>query len=189
MQQRLQEIVSCLEAERARLLAAADGVPRERWRESPSERRWSTAEVLEHLRLSEDRIARLVWKLGKQARRDGHVPLETSTSSMLASLDHVLDGRGIVDRSVPRIAPEFVRPAGDIDVEAVVRGLAESRAALLGGIALVDGLALEQMRWMHPALGELNLYQYILFVAQHEARHAMQVAEIGATLAEHAASG
>src|SRR5262245_29902104 len=129
MHRRLQDLVTCLEAERAGLLAAGDRVPRERWTESPSEGRWSIAEVLEHLRLSEDRIARLVWKLGKQARRDGHVPLETSTSSMLTSLDHVLDGRGIIDRSVPRIAPEFVRPAGVVDAEVVVSGLAESRAA------------------------------------------------------------
>jgi hypothetical protein len=46
----------------------------------------------------------------------------------------------------------------------------------------VDGLALGALRWAHPALGELDLYQYILFIGQHEARHARQIVEIGELL-------
>ncbi len=35
----------------------------------------------------------------------------------------------------------------------------------------------------HRIFGEMNFYQWIVFAGSHEARHAAQVAEIGATLA------
>jgi hypothetical protein len=35
----------------------------------------------------------------------------------------------------------------------------------------------------HPVLGPIDLYQWILFVAVHEARHTAQIREIAAALA------
>ncbi|MDB4886632.1 MAG: hypothetical protein JWN79_2070, partial [Gemmatimonadetes bacterium] len=45
-------------------------------------------------------------------------------------------------------------------------------------IAAADGLALQSVRHAHPRLGDIDLYQWILFIGQHEARHVPQVAEI-----------
>ncbi|MEA2712972.1 MAG: hypothetical protein QOK27_933, partial [Gemmatimonadales bacterium] len=39
--------------------------------------------------------------------------------------------------------------------------------------------ALGGLTFSHPLLGSLDLYQWILFVGQHEARHAAQIAELG----------
>jgi hypothetical protein len=46
-----------------------------------------------------------------------------------------------------------------------------------------DGLALSQVGFPHPALGTLNLYQWLLFSAGHHARHAAQIREIATQLA------
>ena len=43
-------------------------------------------------------------------------------------------------------------------------------------------VALGDIRHAHPALGEMNLYQWALWIAGHEARHAAQVREIAAQL-------
>ena len=59
-----------------------------------------------------------------------------------------------------------------------------ARAALLSG----DGLALEQVVQPHPALGPINLYRWLLFEGSHEARHTLQVREIGAALSKTAAA-
>jgi hypothetical protein len=34
----------------------------------------------------------------------------------------------------------------------------------------------------HPLVGMLNLYQWILFVGQHEGRHSEQIRDIGRSL-------
>ena len=180
MHPRLQELTTYLDAQRAAVLAASATVPTDRWMEKPSESAWSVSEVLEHLRKSEEGVVRLIFKLGKQARATG-ARSETETSSVLGSLNGFLGGRGVIDRTVRREAPEMVRP-GPVVPQQVVDGLNRTRDDLYKAIALVDGIALGDLHWIHPALGDLNLYQYILFVGQHEARHAMQVEEIGHAL-------
>lgn len=181
MHPRLQELTTYLDAQRAAVLAASATVPVDRWTEKPTDGAWSVSEVLEHLRKSEEGVVRLVFKLGKRARASG-ARSETETSSVLGSLDDFLGGRGVIDRTVRREAPDMVRPGGPVDPQQVVDGLTRTRDDLYKAIALVDGIALEDLHWIHPALGDLNLYQYILFVGQHEARHALQLEEIGHAL-------
>lgn len=182
MHPRIQELMTYLDAQRAAVFAAAGAVKVDRWTETAADGAWSVTEVLEHLRKSEEGIVRLVFKLGKQARASGTVRAETETSSMLSSLDQMFGGRGVIDRAIRREAPEMVRPSAPVEPQSVVDGLSRTREDLCKAIGLVDGLALEDMRWTHPLFGELNLYQYILFVGQHEARHALQIAEIGQAL-------
>ena len=40
----------------------------------------------------------------------------------------------------------------------------------------------------HPVLGPLNIYQWVLFNGSHEARHTLQVREIGSALNSAAAA-
>ena len=187
MHPRLQELMTYLDAQRAAVMAAAGAVPVERWTEQPASGRWSVTQVLEHLRRGEEGVVRLVFKLGKSARASGSAREETETSSLLGALDHMFGGRGIIDRAVRREAPPELRPDQSPEPQAVVDGLAKTRQDLYSAVSLVDGLALGDLRWSHPLLGDLNLYQYILFVGQHEARHALQITEIGDALAATAA--
>jgi hypothetical protein len=50
----------------------------------------------------------------------------------------------------------------------------------------VDGLALGRVTRAHPTLGPLNRYQWVLFVGQHEARHAAQLQDIARQLVTQA---
>jgi hypothetical protein len=76
-------------------------------------------------------------------------------------------------------APDTVAPRGDRTAAQALAALAVSREALLAAIRTGNGLALGELTFVHPLLGSLDLYQWILFVGQHEARHAEQIAEIG----------
>ena len=182
MHPRLQELMTYLDAKRAAVMAASGAVPVDRWTERPPRGGWSIAEVLEHLRKGEEGLVRLVFKLGKQAHASGTARRENETSSVLGSLDDFMDGRGVIDRSYRREAPPEAWPNGPLDPQTVVNGMSRTREDLYKAVSLVDGLALGDLRWTHPLLGTLDLYQYILFVGQHEARHALQIAEIGAAL-------
>ena len=182
MHQRLAELTEYLAQQRRAVLSAASAVPSELWTERPGPGRWSISHILEHLHRVERSATGVVSKRIAKAREAGH-PAETETSSVLGTLERF----GVSDRrGRPLIAPEIVDPAEAPDRETVEKRLAESRAGLLAAIESGDGLALGEIRHTHLRFGELNLYEWILFVAEHERRHAEQVAETAAGFAPSA---
>jgi hypothetical protein len=173
MHPRLTELLAYLDAQRARVRGAANRLPRDRWGIRPSPDKWSVADVYWHLQRVERGVAKLIAKRATEARAVGH-PTEEHTTSMIGALD----GRGVEDRSRPLTAPTQVSPPEPVDPAEVERQLEESRAMLRAAIADADGLALGSITHVHPVLGEINLYQWILFVGHHEARHADQIDEV-----------
>ena len=75
-----------------------------------------------------------------------------------------------------------VAPRGKYSAAQGLAGLVESRQALLSALTAADGLALDEITQPHPLFGTLNLYQWVLFVGQHEARHTAQIREIAGRL-------
>lgn len=181
MQPRLSEIAQYVDAQRASLLAAAQPLPEPEWATRPQPDQWSVSDVFEHLHRVERGCARLIAKLATEARAAGHPP-ELESESVMGSLDHAK----LLDRDRKLTAPERVAPEGGWSRDAALTALAESRASLHAAIAEADGLALGSIRAEHARLGEIDLYQWILFVGQHEARHVSQVVEIVRTLRERA---
>ena len=177
MHRRLTELVEYLDAARAAVLEAADAVPADRFTERPAPDRWSAAELLEHLARVESGCARVIAKRAASARAAG-LGAEREDSSVLGALD----GRPVRDRNHKLIAPEIVTPAGGFTRERSFEAMSASRAELRRAIEEADGLALGEVRHPHVVLGELDLYQWILFVAQHEERHLAQLREISEQL-------
>ena len=178
MHPRLAEIVRYADERRAALEATALGLPYERWGERPAPDAWSVAQVFDHLHLSESGVARLLAKRIARAKEAGLGP-ERSDESLL----HALDFFPVVG-GPKRQAPEIVVPRPDARAPEVHDALRRSRADLHAALREGDGLALGEVTATHAALGELNLYQWVLFVGEHERRHARQVREIAARLAD-----
>lgn len=170
--QRLAEIVKYADDRRADLESAVAGLAYERWSERPTTESWSVAQVFDHLHLSESGTARLLAKRIARAKEAGLGP-ERSDESVLGGLDFfpVVDGP-------KRQAPEIVVPRADARAPDVHDALRRSRGDLHAALREGDGLALGEVTATHPALGVINVYQWVLFVGQHEARHTRQVAEI-----------
>jgi len=173
MHRRLTELVEYADTTRAALLDVAATVPADRFTERPAPERWSAAELLEHLARVESGCARVIAKRATGAREAGVGP-ESDDSSMLGALD----GRPVRDRSRKLQAPELVAPAGGFSRERSLEALIASREELRRAIAVADGIELREVRHPHVVLGELDLYQWILFVGQHEERHLPQLEEI-----------
>lgn len=173
MHPRLTELVHYADAQRAALLAAAAALPDARWSERPAPDVWAVSDVCEHLHRVERGCARLIAARAAEAQAANH-SAETSTSTVLDRLD----AARITDRSTPVQAPDRVAPEGGWTRSAALDALARSRAELHAAMQAADGLALETVRAEHPRLGDIDLYQWMLFVAQHEARHVPQVTEI-----------
>jgi hypothetical protein len=178
MHPRLTELREYVDAQRSALLLAASTLPRERWTERPADSRWSMAELFEHLYKVEHSCARVIARGAADARAAGH-PMETDEHSVLGTLD----GAGLRDRTRRLEVPERVAPAGGWSPQEALDKLAASRAELHDAIRSGDGLALGSVYQTHARLGEIDLYRWILFVAEHEARHVQQAAEIAEQLA------
>lgn len=173
MHPRLSEIATYVDAQRDALLAAVRDLPDERWPVRPAPDQWSVSEVCEHLHRVERGSARLIAMRAAEARAAGHAA-ETDASSVMRCLDFA----SLTDRSRRLDAPARVAPEGGWTRAAALAALAGSRSELHAAIAAADGLALQGVRHAHPRLGEIDLYQWVLFIGQHEARHLSQVVEI-----------
>ena len=170
MHPRIAELLTYVQLQRVALFDAVGFIPeplRDRRIDADT---WSVAEVLEHLYLVESGIAHLFTRTLERAKAAGLAP-ESDVGSVLATLDTLR----LTDRSRRMNAPELVMPRGELTAAQGTVGLTESRQALIFALRAADGLALGQVTRVHPTVGPLNLYQWVLFVGQHEVRHAGQL--------------
>lgn len=170
---RLEEISEHLAETRAAVLTAVHDVPPARRDVRPTPDRWSVGEILEHLAKVETGVARLVAKRAAEARASG-LALETETSSVLGKFD----ASRIPARDAGLQSPPMVAPASGVNTADAIGALGSSRAALREAMTAANGLALGQIVHPHPVVGTIDLYQWLVFVAVHEARHAEQIREI-----------
>lgn len=179
MHPRIQELVDHIAAHRREVYAAVAAVPENLRERRPAPGRWSVAEVLEHLSLIERRVAaRLSAEV--TAARANNVGSDTETSSVVASFQHI---ERVTDRRNKLVSPEATRPTGTLDAQASARALTESRAVMLSALQNADGVALGGLMQVHPVLGTLSMYHWIVALGLHDARHAAQIREVGELLA------
>ena len=180
MHPRIKEVLEYLDTTRFELGKAVDDVPATRREERPQTDRWSAAEVLEHLSIVESRIVQMI--AGKiAAAKDAGLGPEVEASPVLDSINRAR----ITDRSRRVTAPDMIQPQSAGDAASVWSALQQSRASLREAILAGDGLALSEVTQQHPVLGLINLYQWIIFVGSHEARHTAQVREIASEFGGH----
>lgn len=177
MHPRTEEVLEYLDARRKELRAAVDSVPATARNTSPAADQWSVAQVLNHLTMIDRRVAIGISKWIMEARDSG-LGQETETTSVLGTIP----AERITDRSRRVEAPPEIRPRTDVDAETAWTELEQARSKLRAAFLSGDGLALEQVIQSHPVLGPINIYQWALFVASHEARHTLQIREIAEQL-------
>jgi len=173
MHPRIQEVLEYLDSTRSDLSNAVEAVSANRREERPGADRWSAAEVLEHLAIIEGRVTQMVAAKIGAAKASGLGP-DPETSSIVDSIDR----KRIADRSRPVTAPDLLRPLAETEATAVWSTLQQSRTRLREAVVAGDGLALSEIKHAHPVLGLINLYQWLVFVGSHEARHTAQIQEI-----------
>ena len=170
MHARLAETMDYVEDKRKELLQSFAGVHSDRLSRRASAEGWSVAEILDHLSMVEAGVARLIAKRAGRAREAG-LGEEKSTESVLASFD---PQRATLDNAIMQ-APTTVRPRANVDIKEALEGLESSREALRAAASAAGGLSLGEIKHTHPFLGELDLYQWLIFVGQHEGRHKKQI--------------
>jgi hypothetical protein len=169
MHPRIAELVAYLDAETARLRAAYDSVPAERRGLRPAADRWSPAENVHHLAITERRLAARITALAEQARA---LPPERDDSPVL--------GGSPAGKALDRTNRFKTGDAGqprDTDPARVWDDLMDARRELGKAVAAADGLSLGAVSAPHPALGNFTGYDWIAFAGTHVARHTAQIRE------------
>jgi len=134
---------------------------------------WTVAGILEHLALIEDSIGRLINRMTKQIRAEGH-PADTDTRSILGMLDEF----GAVDNHRRLISPEPYCPTGLLSAPQALAKLVDVRARLMTAVEAANDVDLTKAAFPHPFFGPLTGYQWLVLIAHHELRHLRQMKEI-----------
>ena len=170
LSRKLSELLAYMDQTRAALLATAAQVGPSFASVRPRSGDWSAAQVLAHLALVEDGIGRLTSKAIKNAREEGVGP-NNRDESIVASLDHF----NVIENETRRVAPSSITPVEDRPIEDSLAALQQSRAKLREALIAADDVDLSSTKKPHPIMGDLNVYEWALFVAQHEERHRRQI--------------
>lgn len=162
------EIYEAIDDTRARLVGAVENLTGEQLAFRPSPEKWTVAEQVEHLSITERRLARLLGKLvGK---------LEAGAAREERSAFAPVTVAEFVERSSREkyTAPEEIRPTG-APLSDSLASLGDSRAALHALRARVERVDGTRAHFPHPVWGSLDLYQWLAFVGHHEQRHLVQI--------------
>jgi hypothetical protein len=181
MHPRSEEVLNYLDQTGTELRAAVDSIPSPARNTKPAADQWSVAQILDHLAITNSRVAALVSKSIAEAKANGLGP-DTATGRVLGTIPT----ERILDRTTKVQAPEMIRPRSEVDAETAWADLEQAREKLRAAFLTGDGLALDQVIQPHPVLGPINMYQWVLFNGSHEARHTLQIREIAAELGSEA---
>lgn len=133
--------------------------------------RWSVAECVEHIALSETFLRGIADKtLAAPAKADGLEARKANDAKILAMTP---------DRSQKFQAPEPLKPAGKFAGKA---GMAEFNRARKANLDYVKTTTADLRAHVapHPVLKEMDVYQWLLTLSAHTERHTKQILEVKA---------
>ena len=179
---KLKELFSYMDETRAALVACARNMNPSFARIRPRDDVWSAADNLAHLALVEQFVVEMIGKSIAKARAEGVGPDQSEESFM-----NSLDRWRVPDPLMKVIAPARITPDNSKSVEESLKSLELSRERLRAVLRENAEIDLGAVKRPHPLLRDLDMYQWALFVAQHEDRHRKQMERALAETTERAA--
>jgi DinB superfamily len=132
--------------------------------------KWSIAEIVEHLALSENGLFQIMQQ-----------SLKTPADSLKRNEIKVTDeqiSRRLTNRNTKVKAPEVIQPTGKFpSVEAAMKAFTQRRDATIQYVSTTNDDLLNHF-WQHPATGTIDLYQTMLLISAHSERHILQLREV-----------
>jgi hypothetical protein len=175
LSKKMQELTDAISRSRQALLRHVDGLSDAQLSYKPDDGEWSLNDILHHLALTDEANGKLTSRALKQAQ-ERNVPSDPTPDE---SVLHCLDA-AVASLNTKAQAPDFVRPQSHLSAPESLARLAASRERMLQSIEQLCVYDLTQLKYPHPVLGELDMYQWILIAGGHEGRHVAQIKRIKA---------
>jgi hypothetical protein len=154
--------IDYLHETRQNLIRSTEGLSPTQLQYKPGPDRWSVAECLEHITVTEGFIFGNINKALQQAG--------ASSASGFGD-DGVV--KIVADRSTPIKGPEILRPTGRWAHDRLLAEFRATRGRSFDFAATTD-TQLRQHGFPHPMLGTLDCYQWLLLIGAHGERHRLQ---------------
>lgn len=167
----VQAIWDDLETSRAEVLKEVEGLSQAQSEWRPSESDWSVGEIIHHLTLAEIATGKLTSKLLKEAG-PGLPPFPADLTGF-ASLPAWPPG--------PAEAPPVVRPEKGHPHAQLLTDLKATRERSHQSLERLATTDPRRLKWRHFALGDLDLAQWWLLQARHDADHLQQLRRVKAS--------
>jgi hypothetical protein len=149
---------------------AVKGLSAAQWNYKPAPDRWSVAEVLEHITVTEGFITGNVLAHFSEAPAGAPDRDVKKTDAMVMAR--------MPDRSVKAQAPPPLHPTGKWTPEVTLEHFLAARRGTIDFLKSTPDLRQHVVN--NPAFGPLDGYEWILFAAAHSERHTKQILEVKA---------
>ena len=162
--------MSYLHATRKQVLDAADGLTEAQWKFKQADDRWSVAQVLEHIVVTERALLGMVQKTA------------SGPASPVPEASKVKDEdimKMISSREKKVQAPEQLRPTGSLGTGASeIEQFKQTRDATIDYVRTTnDDLRAHSGK---SPLGQVDCVQWLLYIGAHSERHLAQILEVKA---------
>jgi hypothetical protein len=160
-----EQLLRLLTASRKKLLESAEGLTDGQARLRPAEDRWSILECVEHVGQVEDVIfAAVTTKL-----TPSDAPADRTREQKIIS--------GATDRNRKVDSPDQVKPTGKF--ASLADALAHFEQSRARSIEYIESCEqdLRAVTGPHPVLGQASGQEFMIIMALHPARHALQILE------------
>ena len=166
----IQSIIKLLKESEIALLNSFENLTDEQFTTKPSPSEWSIAEVIEHLTMTDFGIIQNIKRKAQEL-----------TPTVLETADDIFIAQMVVPRKARVKAPDFLIPSGKFKTkQEAITEFQKTRNIVIQFSETTD-LPLEKVVWKHFAIGLINGYGWINFIARHCQRHTLQIEEIKST--------
>jgi len=135
----------------------------------PDGEKWTITEIVEHIAIVQDGMAKISGKLLTQAQAAG------KSADGAARLSENFTTKAAEARQLKLEAPDRVRPTGQQSIEESLAKMDETRGTLEDLRPLFESVECSDFKFPHPFMGDLTAHEWLTLVGGHEARHLRQI--------------
>lgn len=135
----------------------------------PDGEKWTISEIVEHVAIVQDGMAKISAKLLTQAQGAG------KSADGAARLSENFMTKAAEAQKLKLEAPDRVRPTGNQTVEESLAKMDETQNLLKDLRPLFESVECSDFKFPHPFMGDLTAHEWLALIGGHEARHLRQI--------------
>lgn len=137
----------------------------------PAGEKWTIAQIIEHIAIVQDGMAKISAKLLTQAQTAG------KSSDGAIRLSENFMTKAAEAKQLKFEAPDRVHPKGNQSIAESLGKMDETRGVLQDLRPLFEGVECSDFKFPHPFMGDLTAHEWLALVGGHEARHLRQISD------------
>jgi uncharacterized damage-inducible protein DinB len=167
--QTISDIYEANDKIRAKLKGIVANLNDEQINTLPDGEKWTVKEFVEHISIVDEGIMRISAKMLGEAKASG----KTSDGAAKFSDEFVQKTAG--SRTAKFEAPDRVRPTGTKSIAESLAKLDETRQKLEELRPLFESVECSDIKFPHPAFGDMTAHEWLALLGGHETRHIRQI--------------